>query len=240
MSPEGNILASVPVRRKKLSDHVFDRLLELIVSGSLAAGDNLPPERELMKQFGVGRPAIREALQLLHNKGLIVISHGERSKIAKPDARTALGQIDDVAKLLLSQEPSSLANLKQLRRIFEIGVVEIAAELSQPTDIQDLKQLLVEQRKELGNAQAFIRCDINFHARIAQISANPLLKVVSETMLKWLFDYHSSLLHWSGNEKTTLLEHEKIVMHLAENNVSGASKLMEAHLDRSEPLMEQK
>lgn len=237
MISDEKILATEPIRRRKLGEHVFDRLLELIESGSLKPGDFLPSERDLMKQFGVGRPAIREALQQLHSKGLVVISHGERSKVAKLNARIAIDQIDDIAKLLLSQEPSTIENLKQLRRIFEIGVVEIAAQLCTPEDIQDLNRILVEQRNQLGNAVAFIRSDIEFHARIADISANPLLKVVSETMLKWLFDYHSSLLHWSGKEETTLLEHEKIIQTLKSNDVAGASKLMQAHLDRSEPLV---
>lgn len=237
MTLQEKILVSEPIRRKKLGEHVFDCLLEHIETGSLKAGDYLPSERDLMKQFEVGRPAVREALQQLHNKGLVVISHGERSKVAKLDARAAIDQIDDIAKLLLSQEPSSIENLKQLRRIFEIGVIEIAAQRCTATDVQDLNHILSEQRNHLGNAEAFIRCDIKFHARIAEISANPLLKVVSETMLKWLFDYHSSLLHWSGKEETTLNEHKQIIAGLKNNDVKRTCQLMQAHLDRSESLV---
>jgi len=237
MATEHKILASEPVRRKKLGEHVFDRLMELIESGTLQPGDYLPSERDLMKQFDVGRPAIREALQQLHSKGLVLISHGERSKVAKLDAGVAFGQIDDIAKLLLSQEPSSRDNLKQLRRIFEIGAVEIAAPQCTPEDVKDLRRILSEQEKQLGNAEAFIRCDIEFHARIAEISANPLLKVVSESMLKWLFDYHGALLHWSGKEDITLKEHEQIILKLEKNDAIGVSKLMQAHLDRSESLV---
>ena len=60
--------------RRKLSDQVFDRLRAMIGT-ELQPGDTMPSERDLMDRFGVGRPAIREALQSLQNKGLITIAH---------------------------------------------------------------------------------------------------------------------------------------------------------------------
>ena len=58
-----------------MSDEVFDRLKAMIVSGECGPGGSLPSERELMARFGVGRPAIREAMQALANLGLVTISH---------------------------------------------------------------------------------------------------------------------------------------------------------------------
>ena len=57
--------------RRKLSDQVLDRLRDMILSGEVKPGDPLPSERSLMERFGVGRPAVREALQALHQNGLI-------------------------------------------------------------------------------------------------------------------------------------------------------------------------
>ena len=144
-----------------------------------------------------------------------------------------------MAKLLLSQEPSNLANLKQLRRIFETGVIELAARNCKSEDASALRSIVAMQREQLGNAEAFIQCDIEFHARIAEISGNQLLKLVSEAVLSWIFDHHTSLLHWSGKEETTLLEHEKIIDCLAVNDAQGAVKIMTAHLDRSDRIVRQ-
>jgi len=117
-----------PVVRQKLSDQVFDRLRNMVMSGELVPGDSMPSERELMGRFGVGRPVVREALQSMATKGLITISHGERSRVNKLDADIALRQLDDIAKLLLNTEPSNLEHLKQVRRILEAGTIKIAAE----------------------------------------------------------------------------------------------------------------
>jgi GntR family transcriptional regulator, sialic acid-inducible nan operon repressor len=114
--------------RRKLSDQVFERLREMIVRGELGAGDPMPSERELMERFGVGRPAVREALQSMQTMGLITISHGERSRVSALSADIAFRQMDAVARLLLSASPDNLEHLKEARRLFELGMVRIAAQ----------------------------------------------------------------------------------------------------------------
>jgi len=233
--PEG---VDAPIVRQKLSDQVFDRLWAMIQSGELAPGDAMPSERALMERFNVGRPAIREALQSMANKGLISISHGERSRVNKLTAGIAFDQVDDIAKLLLSSEPSNLEHLKQLRKILEAGSVQITAERCTPADIAELRALVEDQRSKLGQDKAFIEADIAFHVTIAKMSGNPLIQAVTQAMLSWLFEYHKPILHWTGREDTTLLEHDRIVDFLEAHDVSGAMKMMGDHLSRSDPLYE--
>jgi len=220
--------------RLKLSDQVFQRLREMVASGELSAGDIVPSERALMERFGVGRPAVREALQAMQNKGLITITHGERSRVNALNAGVAFNQLDDIAKLLLSSEPANIDHLKQVRHILELGTVQIAAEKCTPKDALDLANLIEAQRAQLGKAEAFMKADIAFHTRLAAISGNPLIHSITEMMLTWLFKYHSSLLLWSGREKTTLKEHSTILDCLKSNDVEGTARAMEDHLNRSD------
>lgn len=219
--------------RLKLSDQVFHRLREMVASGELAAGDTVPSERVLMEKFGVGRPAVREALQAMQSKGLITITHGERSRVNPLNAGVAFGQLDDIAKLLLSSEPANIEHLKQVRFILELGTVRIAAQKCTPEDVSDLAQLIEIQRSQLGSAEAFMKADIAFHSRVALVTGNPLIHAVTEMMLTWLFEYHSSLLLWSGREETTLTEHALILKRLKTNNINGAARAMDDHLNRS-------
>lgn len=112
--------------RRKLSDQVFERLREMIVRSELAPGDPMPSERELMQRFGVGRPAVREAMQSMHKQGLITISQGERSRVSELSADLAFRQMDVVARMLLSASSDNLEHLKEARRLFEVGMVTIA------------------------------------------------------------------------------------------------------------------
>ncbi|MES9944344.1 MAG: transcriptional regulator NanR [Candidatus Thiodiazotropha sp.] len=225
-----------PIVRQKLSDQVFDRLWDMIVSGELAPGDAMPSERALMERFEVGRPAVREALQNMANKGLITISHGERSRVNKLSASSALEQVDEIAKLLLSTEPSNLDHLKQLRKILEAGTVRLAAEHCSPEDILELRAILEKQRSYADEPEAFVQTDIAFHVRLAKTTGNPLLQGVTQAMLSWLSEYYTPLLQWSGRENTVLLEHEHIVNFLEDHDPDGAVRMLCDHLNRSDPL----
>lgn len=232
-------LMSQPIEqivRRKLSDEVFDRLERMITSGELQPGDEMPSERVLMERFGVGRPAIREAMQSLANKGLVNISHGERARVLKLTARSIFQQVDLTAKIMLSQSSDSLEHLKSARIFFERGMAREAAQRASATDISDLREIIERQRGCLGHAEEFINADMGFHTRIAQISGNPIYVAVSEAMLAWLKEYHTEMLIWTGKEKFTLAEHEEIVNRLEANDIDGSETAILKHLERSSAL----
>lgn len=220
--------------RRKLSDQVLERLRDLIRSGELKPGDALPSERALMERFGVGRPAIREALQSLHQTGLVSITQGERTRVNAINAGTFFRQSNDMARLLLNVAPSNLQHLKEVRTMFELGIVRVAAERATDVDVADLRAALAVQRSSTGgDPMPFIEADIQFHVRIATISANPIITAASQAMLRWLFEYHTSLLHWSGKEEVTLAEHADIVDQIEARAPNRAVEVMRAHLNRS-------
>jgi GntR family transcriptional regulator, sialic acid-inducible nan operon repressor len=236
MNVEQNTDLDAPIMRQKLSDQVFERLWAMVQSGELAPGEAMPSERALMERFKVGRPAVREALQMMANKGLISIAQGERSRVNRITAGIAFDQVDDIAKLLLAAEPSNLDHLKQMRKILEVGAIQLAAQTCTSDDIAGLRSLIEDQRRHLGQDKEFIAADIAFHVAIAKVTGNPLLEAVIRAMLSWLLHYYKPLLHWSGREQTTLLEHTHLVDCLEAHDVSGSGKLMGDHLNRSDPL----
>ena len=69
---------------------------------------------------------------------------------------------------------------------------------------------------------------------------NPIIVSVSRAMLGWLFEYHVSLLHWSGKEDVTLAEHAKIIDLVEAGDADGAVSEMAKHLDRAAAVFEPK
>lgn len=222
--------------RRKLSDEVFARLKAMITSGELQPGDEMPSERELMERFGVGRPAIREAMQALAGMGLVVISHGERAKVLELTAQSIFRQMDMTAKIMLAKSSDTLEHLKSARIFFERGMAREAALKGDANDIASLRDILEQQRASLGDAEAFIAADMAFHTRIARISRNPIYIAVSEAMLAWLKEYHTEMLIWTGKEKFTLAEHEEIITCLEARDPDAAEQAVLKHLERSRSL----
>ena len=229
-------VVSEPIVRKKLSDEVFERLKLMIEAGELKAGDDMPSERELMERYGVGRPAIREAMQALAGKGLVEISQGERAKVLRITAESIIRQVDLPAKLMLSGSSDMLEHLKSARIFFERGMIREAAVRATPAQVAELRALVDRQKDSLGDANAFIDADMEFHQCIARISGNPIFAAVSGAMLGWLKSYHTEMLIWTGRESFTLAEHEEIIRAIEKGDADLAEKAMIKHLERSRAL----
>ncbi len=227
------------IPRLKLSDHIQQRLLEIIHSGELAPGDTIPSERELMEAYSVGRPAIREAMQNLQRMGLIEIRHGERPRIAEPSFDKILGQMGETMRHLLTHSSTSMEHLKEARLIYEDIMVRIAAERRTAEDIKRLKEILKAQKAAQNDSPEFLRQDGNFHSEIARISGNPIFEGLSRTFFEWLTHFHFDLVRSPGLEKLTLKEHGKILRAIESGDPDAAAKELNGHLTRADKLYHQ-
>jgi len=224
---------SAPIARRKLSHEVLDRLLPRIRTGEFEVGSLLPSERDLMASLGVGRPAVREALQALERMGLVAIVHGEGARVLPLSADKVISQISDAAMHLLSGSDDLLEHLKQARLQFEVAMIRTAAQRATPAQIEHLRKLLQEHKAALDNPQRFLATDMAFHRAIAQISGNAIYQAVSQAMLEWLEQFHNESVRAPGAEKTTFNEHTRMFKCIAEHDADGAAKTLIAHLKRA-------
>jgi DNA-binding FadR family transcriptional regulator len=228
------------VRRQKLSDEVRRGLLKLIKSGEVGLGEPLPSERELMEQFGVGRPAIREAMQSLETIGLIEIRHGGRARVSEPSVGRMVDQISETMKHLLANSPASLENLKEARATFEREMARIAARRRSAADLERLLQILAEQSLAAADDPARFRMlDGFFHSEIARISGNPIFGALIDALFRWLSDFHVDLVSVPGLEELTLAEHREILAAITRADAEGAARAMGDHLMRANELYRQ-
>ena len=65
------------IQRRSLADEEAEQVQKQIIDGELKEGDKLPIEAELMKEFGVGRSSIREAVKKLENMGYLKVQQGK-------------------------------------------------------------------------------------------------------------------------------------------------------------------
>src|SRR3954447_23245591 len=170
--------ASEPLERRPVYEQVADRLREAILSGELAPGSVLPPERELSERFGVGRTTVREALRALQTKGLAVAS-GPTSplRVVAPDALTTEPLRDTLVHLLrLGRVP--LDDLIGLRRALEGAGAADAAVRDPKPDLTAARDQIAFQRAAGTDLEAFETADIRVHLELVRASGNEALTIV--------------------------------------------------------------
>jgi GntR family transcriptional regulator, sialic acid-inducible nan operon repressor len=230
------IAAAAPIVRRKLSHEVVDRLVRSIQSGEFAPNDQLPSERELMLRYGVGRPAIREAMQAIQQMGLIRIAHGERARVTQPTAAAIIDQVSGAMIQLLTQVPGGLDELKDARLLLEVGLAQVAERRATPASVAQLQAALRECRDASGDQQRFVAADMAFHRRIAAMCGNRLIEALSHGMLAWLAQFKRELVSAHGAERLTLDEHASIAGAIAAGDPAAAAAAMTEHLSRANAL----
>jgi DNA-binding FadR family transcriptional regulator len=227
------------IQRRKLYQAVLDRLMARIASGEIAPGEPLPSERELMAFYGVGRVAVREALQELARSGIVEISHGERAKVVVPTAQLLIAQIAEGARHLLRMQPETLEHLKEARLFLEVSMVRQAAEKATPQDVQRLRERLAAHQDSLSTLDQFLKRDMEFHREIARIGGNPIYPAIVEALFGWASEYYHHIVRAPGAESLTLAEHQRIVDAIDQGDAEGAAQAMSAHLTRASDLYRQ-
>jgi GntR family transcriptional regulator, sialic acid-inducible nan operon repressor len=223
---------ATPIRRRKLGQEVLDRLLTTIQSGGFPTGSHLPSERELMKLYSVGRPAVREALQGLERMGLVSIVHGERARVLALSPESVMSQMSDTAVHLLSSSKDLLEHFKEARLMLETGMVRIAAERATEIDIVLLRKALETQRASIADRAKFLRADAAFHRAIAAVSQNPICAAVVQGMLDWIAALNTETDYAMNGADLTLHDYETIVKSISARDAEGAAKAMAEYINR--------
>lgn len=158
-----------PVR---LADRVASMLADEIESGRLTTGDKLPTEVELVKQLGVSRTVIREAVSRLSNAGLVEARQGRgvfvlprRTRPLDLEADTT-GTTDTKAKVL---------QIVEVRRAMEGEAAEIAATRATAADHARMRQALAAIDAAVAAGGDGADEDLAFHRSIAESTGNAVM-----------------------------------------------------------------
>ncbi len=218
------------IRRRRLSDDVVERLEEMILSPQYKPGDQFPSERELMDRFGVGRPAVREALFSLQKMGLVEIRSGERGRVTRPTPRILLSELGGAARLLMA-EPQGERHFQEARTFFEVGLARNAAEHATPEDVERLRAALAANKATLEDLVAFERTDVDFHFVLAKIARNPIFTAIHEAVVEWLTKQRSLTLRVPNANELAYRSHEDIFKAVADRNPDRVEAAMRHHLE---------
>jgi DNA-binding FadR family transcriptional regulator len=194
------------VRSPKLSHLVAERLRAQIASGHLGAGDSLPAEAQLLAQFGVSRPTLREALRVLESETLIQLGRGARS-----GATVLAPSIDAATKysgLYLSSHGTTIAEINEVRMLIEPSLAGLLAQNRSNEHVRLLREAYEFQRAglEAKDYAAAVAAIIEFHDVMVRSSENRALGLFAGILHDLAVKVYPRMLNAEGSRERQLVQ----------------------------------
>ncbi|WGF87576.1 transcriptional regulator NanR [Marinivivus vitaminiproducens] len=222
-------LRAQPIRRRKLYEEIVERLEAMMIAGELAPGDQLPPERELVETFQVGRTAVREALFALQRMGLVALKNGERAYVTRPSAETLVGELSGAVRHMLAHE-DGMRDFQGARLLFETSLARHAALNRTAEDLGRLERALQDNREAIGDDARFNRTDVHFHFVLTEIARNAVLTTLHNAVAAWLAEQRQTSTRMEGAAQAAYAAHRKIFDAIQAQDPDRAERAMRDHL----------
>jgi GntR family transcriptional repressor for pyruvate dehydrogenase complex len=179
------------IKVRHISEEIFDQIKSAILEGYLKPGQKLPTERELMKELGVSRVPIREALKLLVNIGFIETRQGGGSYV-----RSLLAdRVRDPLNLIIKDNIEKIFELLEVRKEIETWSAYYAAQRATAADIATLGHIIDEMKTYFEKEKTPpTKLDADFHLAIAQCSYNTIQAHLTFTIYDIFKDYFNFLI----------------------------------------------
>ncbi|USD39864.1 GntR family transcriptional regulator [Ferrimonas sp. SCSIO 43195] len=208
-------------RQPTLADQLADKLQIAIVQGELRAGSKIS-EQDLAAHYGVSRGPLREALQKLERRRLVVRAPHIGARIAR----------------LTAEE---LNDLYQVRAELEAMACRLAATRISGHQLAQLHQLLERQQQVFNNQPGdyAVHDDIDFHLGIIHASGNQtLIHTLTDDLYHLLQMYRNQCS--AGRRPTEALkQHRRILDALSDGDGELAALLMRRHIESGRANTEQ-
>lgn len=216
-------------RQIKLSQQVADQIEELYRQGKLEPGKRISPERELCEQFGVSRTVIREAINILVAKGLLVSMTGSGTYVKEIDG----SNVQDMLNLFFtSQNDESIIRYAyEFRAALEVQTARLAASRRTEEDLAALHTIIDGMFSSTDDIKAFTKLDLSFHLKLAKATHNPFFEIFLEPYYMNIHDLIERSNTLPDRALRTAESHRDILAAVEKGDVEEAGRRMADSVD---------
>lgn len=214
--------------KRTVNQQIAQKLAGMIRSGLLRVGDELPSERELASTLDVSRETVRSAIQSLAAVGMVEVSQGARTRVARADRWPHFSDGEGSADI----GRYSARTVYAARRLIELAVVRDAARHIGAADLERLRRLLEAQRDMLHDPVRFAISDQEFHQLIYRAGGNELLAYFLGEIYRYALHYRRQALLVPGAVERSWRDHSEVLASLEKHDPDAAAAMMERHLTR--------
>lgn len=217
------------------SSLVLQRLRHMVANGVAGPDGRLPTERELCETLGVGRRAVRRALEALEAEGLVWRRQGKGTFVGQPPDPTGVLAAEIAGETRASE-------VAEARLYIEPALAGLCAARAKPEDVRRMRAL-TERIYETADPDGAELWDGALHRLIARTAGNRVLL----TAFSLLDEIRSSeawraLRQRARSGATRNLyhkQHTRLIDCIEAGDVVGAEQAMRDHLNALSERMDQ-
>jgi DNA-binding FadR family transcriptional regulator len=230
-------------RRPKTSELIATQIRRMVASGELSEGDWLPTEPELMAQFSVSRPTLREAFRLLEGDSLIHVRRGPPggAQVRLPGPEAAAPMFG----MLLNLSGTTLRDVYEARLVLEPPAARRLADEGTAAEHGALAEELELARAVSTGREAFGLSTVRFHQRMVELSGNRTLAAVvgmlGEVMTRHIAhtyrETHTPSAELAERHGRVVQTYARLVALVTERRGAQAERLWLRHMRAAAPYM---
>ncbi len=213
--------------REAPSTEVTRHLLDYLLAGHVKAGQQIPSERQLAAQLGVGRSAVRDAIRPLLLLGVVEARQGDGTYLRQPES-SLLPQVVEWG-LLLGEHAT--IDLIEARTYIEVALAELAARRRSDRDLEQMETNLRQMATPKVSAAEFNEADLAFHLAVAQASGNTVLFGAMANIRTLLRVWITRVTAASPSTQRSYEEHVPIFEAIRASDPVAAAGAMHAHME---------
>jgi GntR family transcriptional repressor for pyruvate dehydrogenase complex len=210
-----------------VSETVQKYVSDLIRKKNLQPGAQLPSERELAKILGVGRSSVREALQALSEKGIVVKKAGKGVFVKRNPATEGT---EFSRSLAMSMDITHSLDLLEVRKAIEVEIATLAAKRIQTQQLLTLEQSLVDLEVCMKMGTSIIVPDLVFHGTLAQATNNEMIIQIYNSISEFFKKIRIEMAVYD-DVQNALYYHQQMFAALKKGDAENCSKLMREHIE---------
>ena len=219
-----------PLEAMRLSDQAEALIEQLITSGELQIGAQLPGERELVDRLGVSRTVVREAVGRLASRGILRVQAGKGTFVTG----TASSALNERWQAWLGGDRDKVRAMLEVRETLETKGAAWAAERATRSDIEELRRSHKDFERCVagGNITDISHADKLFHYRLAVCAHNEVLSSFVQNINESISSNRRSVLAAPGGAAKSLREHQEILLAIEARNEKRAMRAVARHIRR--------
>src|SRR3984957_8210970 len=219
-------------KRPSLAESAAQAVERRIVDDGMAPGTRIGTRRELGDLLAVAPSTVSETIRLLEDRGRVVTRTGPGGGVfvAEPGVGLRLAR----SMMQVSGSEVEVAFALEVRDVLESAVIVSAAEAAHPpAELTGMQQAMQALREATETAE-FYRRNLQFHAEVADLCRNPILRTIYRSLLEIVQAKDPKLELLPGQNASKLRArrtkvHQDVADAIAQGDISAARAAAIAH-----------